>query len=85
MPNKNNVKVVPVQVFLTKYTDPGTDKNEVKLGFVLGKDIRFLDFKSLTKPAQVWLRDEIFVALGIIDEIPKETSTTPQPELEQQL
>jgi hypothetical protein len=59
-----NVKVVPVTTFLTKFTD-GNGQEETRLGFVLGPDVRFLDLKALSKPAQSWLRDELLVALGL--------------------
>ena len=58
-----NAKVLPVTTFLTQFTD-GNGKQETRLGFVLGPEVRFLDLKALSKPAQAWLRDDILVALG---------------------
>jgi hypothetical protein len=74
-----NVKVMPVTTFLTHFTD-GNDKEHTKLGFVIGPEVRFLDLKALSKPAQSWLRDELLVALGLKKpEEPKaETVSTPE-------
>lgn len=58
-----NVQVIPVTTFLTQYTD-GNGEEEVRMGFVIGTEVRFLEQKSLSKPAQSWLRDDILKALG---------------------
>ena len=78
-----NVQVMPVEPFLVRYVD-GHGQEETQLGFVVGPDIRFLDFKSLSKPAQAWLRDQIFVALGKKEEAP-EVDEVPVPTLERQI
>jgi len=78
-----NVKVIPVTTFLTQYTD-GHGKEETKLGFIMGPDVRFLDLKAMSKPAQSWLRDEILVALGKKD-APQEAVKVESPSLEQQV
>ena len=58
-----NVQVVPVTTFLTKYTD-GNGVEEVKMGFIIGEEVRFLEAKALSKPAQSWLRDDIIKAIN---------------------
>jgi hypothetical protein len=57
------VNLLPVETFLAQFTD-GNGKEEIRLGFLLGPEIRFLELKSLSKPAQSWLREDILVALG---------------------
>ena len=60
---EKNVQVVPVQTFLTKYTD-GNGKEEIRMGFIIGDEVRFLEPKSLSRPAQSWLRDDILKVIG---------------------
>lgn len=84
MANKNelkisehgSVKLIDVPCFLAKYRD-GHDQEAVRLGFVIGGEVRFLDEKYLSKPAQTWLRNDILIALGLKDpaDVPKEEKT----------
>lgn len=74
MANKNelkisehgNVKLIDVPVFLAKYRD-GHDQESIRLGVVVGGEVRFFDEKVLSKPAQTWLKNDILVALGLKD------------------
>ena len=59
-----DVRVIPVQTFLTRYTD-GNGEEETRMGFVIGEEVRFLENSSLSKPAQSWLRDDILKSLGV--------------------
>lgn len=61
-----SVKLIDVPCFLAKYRD-GHDQEAVRLGFVLGGEVRFLDEKYLSKPAQSWLKNDVLIALGLVD------------------
>lgn len=71
-----DVQAIPVETFLVKYTD-GNGEEEVRMGFFVGNDVRFLKQDSLSKPAQTWLRDEIFRALG--KAVPGSRTDAPAP------
>lgn len=80
-----DVQAIPVETFLVKYTD-GNGEEEVRMGFVVGSDVRFLKQDSMSKPAQTWLRDEIFRALGkATTEAPTPTPIAEPPSLETQV
>lgn len=79
-----DVQAIPVQTFLVKYTD-GNGEEEVRMGFVVGGDIRFLRQDSLTKPAQNWLRDEIFKTLKLTSDAPALKPLADSPSLETQV
>lgn len=59
-----NVKLIDVPCFLAKYED-GHGKESVRVGFVVGGEVRFLQDSVLSKPAQSWLKEDILVALGL--------------------
>jgi hypothetical protein len=61
-----SVKLIDVPVFLAKYRD-GHDQEAVRLGVVVGGEVRFLEEKMLSKPAQTWLKNDILIALGLKD------------------
>ena len=49
--------LLSVKTVLVDYTD-GFGKTAVKLAFILGKEVRFLE-SPLSRPVQSWLADEI--------------------------
>ena len=61
------VEAITVPCFLARFTD-GHGEEHIKVGFVLGDDVRFLDDKVLGKPSQQWLKDDVMIALGLKDE-----------------
>ena len=60
------VQLVDVPCFLAKYQD-GHDEEAIRIGFVVGGEVRFLDDKVLSKPAQTWLKNDVLIALGLQD------------------
>lgn len=79
-----DVQAIPVETFLVKYTD-GNGEEEVRMGFVVGNDIRFLKPDSMSKPAQSWLKDEIFAALGKTVAVKAPAPIADPPNLETQV
>lgn len=75
------VQLLDVPCFLANYRD-GHDAEFVRIGFVIGEEVRFLDDKVLSSPAQSWLREDIMCALGLKD--PEEVEKPKNP-LEQQV
>lgn len=59
-----NVKIMKAPIYLVNYTD-GHGKNETKLAFIVGEEVRFLQESALTKAAQQWLKNDILMAAGL--------------------
>lgn len=70
------IQVMPVKTFLVKYPDGNTGEDEVRMGFIVGNDIRFLEKKAMSKPAQEWLRKAIFKSIGRDFEADTEAETS---------
>lgn len=70
----NSVKLMEAPSFLVQYTD-GNGNTEVRLAFILGGEVRFLENNALSKPAQQWLKNDVLVAAGLKD--PEKEETTP--------
>lgn len=68
------VQLVDAPCVLVQYTD-GHNKQETRIGFIVGDEVRFLNEDALSKEAQGWLRDDIFIALGLKEEGEKEVTT----------
>ena len=77
----NDVKVISAPSYLVQFEDGKTGKTEVKLAFIVGKEVRFLEGESLSRPAQNWLRNNILVALGMKEEAERkpQVASTPTP------
>jgi hypothetical protein len=88
MASYNSVKAIPAPAYLIQFTD-GRGQTEIKVAFLLGDEIRFLNEDSLSRPAQEWLKNDILVSLGM-REATKETepqvaSTPTEADLESQI
>ena len=75
-------KVMTYGKVLVNYQDGHTNE-ATRIGFLIGDEVRFLEEKALSKPAQTWLKNDILKALGRKD--PEETASVPEATLDQQV
>ena len=48
------LNVSKIDAIIVRFQD-GKGQEDTKLGFIIGDEIRFIDTKALSKPAQSWL------------------------------